>query len=188
MKPFMKRALTAARSFFTREDGSVAVETVIAIPMMFWTYMAMYSIFDTYRMHSLQQKVAYSVGDIISRQTTPVDNAFLTGLRDLSKYLSDIDTNSDISLRVTVVRWDADERVHKRDWSKEKGFRDNLSSQDVENLKEKLPVMSDNERLIVVETAAKYTPPFNIGLGDFTIENRVFTRPRYAPQVLWSDN
>ncbi len=183
-----ERLRTAIRRFARRENGSIAVETVIVIPMMFWTYMATYAIYDVYRMHSLQQKIAYSIGDIISRETNPIDNDYLIGMRDLVKYMSNISSNSDMSLRVTVVRWNESQNRHERDWSREKGYRSSLSKDDVRNMTDKLPVMTNNERLILVETAVKYTSLFNIGLGDFEIENRVFTRPRYAPQVLWSSD
>jgi len=47
--------------------------------------------------------------------------------------------------------------------------------------------MPHNERLTIVETFVKYDPPFNSGLSNHEITNFVFTRPRYAPRVLWYD-
>ena len=62
-----------------------------------------------------------------------------------------------------------------------------LSNEAIQALRDDLPVMPDNETVVVVETFVRYDPPFNTGLTNREIHNFVFTRPRYAPQVLWND-
>ena len=49
----------------------------------------------------------------------------------------------------------------------------------------RLPKMADGETLILVETKSVYNPPLNVGLGDLDIETFIFTRPRFAPQLVW---
>lgn len=190
MMAALRRTLAWLGAFGRREEGSITLETILMVPLFTTAFFGMYATFDAYRMHAVQQKIAYSIGDIISRETTPINDAYMTGMRNLVKYLSRIDSNNDISVRVTIIRYDEDSNRYRRDWSRERGFRQGLTTNEVEwlGLNQRLPVMSDNDRLILVETAVKYTPPVDFGLPEFNIQNRVFTRPRYAPQVLFSND
>ncbi len=174
------------RRFARNEDGNVAIETIIILPVLFWVYITMYTIFDAYRQHALTEKAAYTIGDVISRQTTPLDGAYLDGTRGLLSYLT---RNRDQSpaIRVTAIKYDANNDIYKRDWSKTRG--DGivaLTDVDVKNWHDRLPVMVHDERIVVVETFVYYTAPFKIGLENRTIKNFVFTRPRYSPQMLWT--
>lgn len=183
----MRQLTQILRRFRDDERGSIAVETIIIIPMIFWIYLTMFSIFDAYRNHAINQKAAYTIGDIISRETTPLDSKYMWGSRDLLAYLTANEANN-VAIRVTSVKYDAVNDEYKRDWSKKWGWVPTLGNNEVSALKDNLPVMPHNERVMVVETFAKYEAPFNTGLSDHEIHNFVFTRPRYAPRVLWSDD
>ena len=174
------------RRFRKNERGSIAVECVLMIPMLLWAYLSMYAFFHAYRTHSVNQKIAYTIGDIISRETTPIDDAYMSGARQMLAYLTANDL-SNVAIRITSVKYDGNQDLYKRDWSRKKGWEPALSNTDVKNLRSLLPVMPHNERVMVVETFVKYDPPFNTGLSNHEIHNFVFTRPRYAPRVLWSD-
>ena len=169
--------------FLRREDGSVAIETVILLPMLFWAYLSMFSIFDAFRQYSINQKAAFTISDMISRETLPIDNAYLDGAQDLLDYMTR--SRGDVSLRVSVVTFDANRDIYKRDWSQTRGTAQPLTNNDVRDWHGKLPVLAHNDRLVLVETWTDYDPPFNTGLEDRVIRNFVFTRPRYAPRVLW---
>lgn len=174
------------RRFRDDEEGSIAVETLLIVPVIFWVYLTMFSIFDAYRHHSINQKAAYTIGDIISRETTPIDGSYMQGTRELLAYLT-ANEASKVAIRVTSVKYDAENDVYKRDWSHTQGWVPKLGNNEVSALRDDLPVLPHNERVMVVETFAKYEAPFNTGLSDREIHNFVFTRPRYAPRVLWSD-
>jgi len=172
-------------NFTRREDGTVAIETVIILPMMFWAFLSMFSIFDAFRQYSINQKAAYTIGDMISRETLPINNAYLDGAQDLFDYLTRSREGS--AIRVSSLKWDNDNRIFMRDWSKARGWVSPLSNSNVSGWIDRLPIMRHNERIVVVETWSKYDPPFNTGLEDREIRNFTFTRPRYAPSVLWTD-
>ncbi len=182
----MTRLNKVFRDFRDDETGSIAVETILIIPILFWAYLSMFAIFDAYRQHSINQKAAFTISDIISRETTPIDNAYLLGSRQMLAYLT-VNHVDDVAIRITSVKYDEVNDVYKRDWSKEKGWMPELTNNAVKELKDDLPTMPHNERVTVVETFVKYDPPFKTGLQERTIHNFVFTRPRYAPRVLWSD-
>ena len=173
------------RRFRDNERGSVALECVLVIPMLFWAYLSMYSFFHAYRTHSLNIKTAYAIGDMISRETNPLDAAYLNGVHQMAAYMSWTQP-SNLAIRITSVKYDEDADEYQRDWSQVKGWVPALDSAAVEALRDHLPVMPDGERVVVVETFEQYDPPFNMGLSDHEIHNFVFTRPRYAPRVLWA--
>lgn len=181
----MKRLIRNLRSFRENERGSIAIETVLIIPALFTIYMTMFSVFDVYRQHSINYKAAYTAGDILSRQTIPINAPYLTGLRQTVAYLTH-NTTENVSIRVTSVQYDDTDKEYKLDWSEARGdARSPLSESQVQALADNLPVMPDQEYVTIVETFVDYSTPFNIGIADTTIETFVFTRPRYAPRVCW---
>lgn len=181
---FMHHLKSFLRADFARdEEGTVTIETMIVLPLLFWVYMAMFSIFDAYRQYSLHQKAAYTIGDLVSRETAAVDNGYLDGIHNLFDTLTRSPQNS--TIRVSVVRYDENDDIVKLDWSETRGSRGALSNNEVRDIKGQLPVMVHNERVILVETWAEYEPPFKTGLEQRVITNFVFTRPRYAPKVVF---
>ena len=50
-------------------------------------------------------------------------------------------------------------------------------------LRGRLPVMPDAEIAILVETWVGYSPTYSVGLADFTFQDLVVTRPRFAGQL-----
>jgi Flp pilus assembly protein TadG len=177
---------SALRSRFARsEQGSGSIEAVIMIPLMFVVIITSMTVLDLVRQHNLHSKAAYTIGDMISRETLPIDADYLAGTHALLNTMTR--TPQDSSVRVSVVRFDSNNDIIKLDWSRTSGGYSELDNNDVRNGTDKLPHMVHNERMIIVETFARYDAPFEAGLGTPVINNFVFTRPRYAPQVLWTD-
>ncbi len=163
--------------------ATVAVEAVVILPLLFWAYMAMFVFFDAYQQTSINQKASFTIGDMLSRETTAIDNDYLDGMDKMFKFLVRADPTA--RLRVTVVRWDAKREKFRRDWSQTRGDVSALSNSNVSDMSDVLPVVPDGERLIVVETWSRYTAPFNVGVLSTDLHNRVFTRPRFAPKLVW---
>ena len=166
--------------FSKDERGSIAVEAVLILPMLFWTYLVIFSSFHAFRTYTLNQKAAYVIGDMISRETNPLDTAYMNGARELFGYLTN-GRREDVSVRVTQVKYDDNAKRFDRVWSLAKGAMGEASQADVRAWAAQLPVMPDGEQVIVVETAFKYTPPFDVGFHERDVENFVFTRSRYTP-------
>lgn len=183
MSKVLRHVIATYTRVLRREEGSVAIEAVIIIPAVFWTFLATFSIYETFRMYSITQKAAYTVSDAVSRETLPIDDAYLDGMHDLFEYLS-LTTDSS-SIRVSSIRYDADNDRYWRDWSQVRGGAIALTDADVENWHDRLPVMPDGERVVLLESWTTFTPPFDVGLTQQDIHNFIFTRPRYAPRVCW---
>jgi Flp pilus assembly protein TadG len=171
------------RSFAQDTRGTVAVEAVVALPILFWTFLATFVYFDAYRQSSINVKAAYMIGDVLSRETNAIDDDYMNGMMSLFDFLTN--ANNPTKLRVTVVQWDEEDQRYLRDWSKTRGLVSSLSTSDLVNLENKLPIMSDNERIILVETWSQYTPPFSVGLASKEMYNFVTTSPRFAPLLAW---
>ena len=62
---YLKRRVLAR--FLRDQDGSASIEAVIMMPMVFWVYLAMFTFFQTYQEYYTNQKAAYTIGDMISR-------------------------------------------------------------------------------------------------------------------------
>ncbi len=85
----LARFTHAVRQFLVDDDaGSVSVETVIIMPILLWVYVATFVIFDGFRTHNQNVKAAYTIGDMLSRETNAIDNAYLEGLSDVFDFLT----------------------------------------------------------------------------------------------------
>jgi hypothetical protein len=149
---------------------------------------ATFSLHDAFRYKSLNIKAAYTISDALSRETEAIDYTYLDGMIEVLEFL----TRSDgpYSLRVTLVRYNAKQNKYIADWSKTRGGFDELGNRDLEDLFHKLPNLVHNERVIVVETETEYVPPFKVaGLNEERLfYNFGFTRPRFAPKIVWQDS
>lgn len=171
-----------------REDtrGTVSIEAVIILPALFWAFMAMAIFFDMYRAKSTTEKAAFAISDILSRETMAVNDTFLDSVHDLFSEMSALENIGE--LRVSVVAWDDTTEQYFLDWSHGTGADPGLTDADLQVLEPKLPIMVPGERLIIVQTFGDYQSPVNIGIGTVDMSTFVFTRPRFAPLLAWTDN
>lgn len=177
------RVQARMHGFRDETDGTVAVESVVMLPLILWAFCGLFVFFDAYRQNAISQKAAYTISDMISRETAPIDNDYLDGMYSMLNFLTR--SGQERRMRVTIVRYDADGDEYHVEWSQTRGTMDPLEDADVNAWTDKLPIMVDEERLILVETRTIYEPPFNIGLNQQSLNTFVFTRPRFAPQVLF---
>lgn len=177
----MNKLKRFVRGFWEDTEGAVTVEFVIMMPMLFWAFMASYTFFDGYRQSALNVKAAYTISDLISRETEAINDTYIDSMKQVMELM--VRPRSKTKLRISVARWDEEDQKYYVDWSKARGFSQVRTNETIQDLKTLLPKMPDAERVIVVETWNRYVPLYNVGLGDRELENLVFTRPRFAPQV-----
>jgi hypothetical protein len=171
------------RRFISDGSGSVAVEAVLVLPFLFWAFLATFVYFDAFRQSAVNQKAAYTIGDMLSRETAAVNDTYVNSLQSLFEFLTK--RNSEPSLRVSVAMWDEEDNRYRLDWSEGRGNRGALTEDEVNAMRDRLPNLPDNERIILVETWSTYKPAFNVGLKQDELYNLVFTSPRFAPQLVW---
>ena len=171
------------RAFWSDTSGNVTIEFCLAMPILFWTFMASYVFFDGYRQSAVNLKAAYTISDLISRETATVNDAYIDSMLELLELMTR--TPSQVDLRISVIRWDQTDDRYYLDWSANRGFPNALTNDNIADIEDRLPVMPDDERVILVETNNVFVPLFNVGLDDINLENFVFTRPRFVSQIVF---
>lgn len=174
--------------FARDEQASVLVEFVLIMPPLMAFFVGMLVYFDAYVAKDVNLKAAYTVADMLSRESDPVDATYLEGLDDVFDYLT-AGSGTNGMIRVTLVRC-TDEclssdkpRVLAADWSYGTDTMEALSDADLAAYDSVIPVMPLGERVILMETFTDYTPSFNVGIPQTDFDNIVVTRPRFAPQI-----
>jgi Flp pilus assembly protein TadG len=180
-------ALKTRLGTFTREErGNVTVEFVLAMPILFWTFMAGYTFFDGYRQSTQNLKAAYTISDLISRELYDINDEYIDSMQKLMTIMTR--ATSVVDMRISVLRWDEPDEKFYVHWSADRGFGEALTDGAVSGYSDRLPVMPDNEHIILVETRNVFVPLYNVGLDNINLENFVFTRPRFASTVNWDDD
>lgn len=174
---------TLLRRFAQDSRGSVSVEFVLVMPFLFWAFMATYVYFDGYRQSAQSLKAAYAIGDMISRETEAINDNYVDSMEAVLRLMTR--SRNPIRLMVTVVRWDESEQRYYVVWSKSRGFPAAHTDADMADLASRLPVMPDDERVILIETETTYAPVFDIGMKDLDLDNFIFTRPRFVNNICW---
>lgn len=177
------------RGFIADERGTVTIETIFMVPFLAWCYVATLLFFDAFKDQAAAEKAAYTIADMVTREEVPVTPTFITSLHRLQRFWTDSD---DVTrLRITAFSYDAASDDYVLHWSQTRGpdvpeVTDAILNSDAWT--SGVPLMYDGEVLVAVETWATWKPWARAGLFETTFNSFVVTRPRYAPQVCYSDN
>lgn len=172
-------------AFGRNEDGNMSIEALIFLPLAIALLSSTFSFYDAFRFKTLNTKAAFTISDALSRETGAITPEYLDGMVATLDFLTR--SESHYSLRVTMVRWDANSENYEVDWSQSRGIFAPLTSATLADISGQLPDMLHNEVVIVVETQTDYDTPFPINgfVTDDLFYNFAFTRPRFAPQLIW---
>lgn len=190
MTRFRPTALNLARArlgaFADDSRGSVAVESIILLPLVIWTYVAMFTFFDMLRMKSVNQKAAFTIADAYSRETAKIDDTYVDSTFSLFQGLTRV---SAPGLRISVLSYDKNTDKYTVKWSKIRGIgaKAALTDNTVNTLRESLPAVASGDEFILLETWNDYKLPFKIGMDDFKMKSHVFMNPRFADQLKWDN-
>lgn len=178
------RARNALNGFARKADGGVNIEAMLFLPLLIAATVGSLIFYDAFRKDSLGDKATFTVGDMLSRETDYITPAYIDSTKALFGFLTGTQ-DTENTLRVTVVQYDQDSDSYSVVWSDARGPHVGpLSDADMSDAHDAFPVMVDAEQVIVVDSYVDYSVP--TGLHDRVFEARVFTRPRFAPQLVWS--
>lgn len=195
----MKIAREYCASFCSDEEGTVAIELLLVVPILVWAFLSTFVYFDVYRVEANSTRASLTVADMFSREDVPITGAYLDGAKTLLETLTYED--ADPGFRITVYRFNAapaGDDTYRVVWSENRGFGPVLTDEDLNDLDiaERLPLMSENAlaRSILLETRTQYSAPFSIGIGPFVgtdLEDVTFTTftvlPPRPAQLCWDD-
>ncbi|MCE6960555.1 pilus assembly protein [Cereibacter sphaeroides] len=186
----LRRLCALLRSFADDRSGTALSEFVIVLPILLWAWLGMYTFWDAYATMNRVQKAAFTVSDALSRSSGVVDGAYLEGIDDLMGHL--IGGNRERRTRITSIGWNPTENDYRVMWSySPDGAMTALNTGTIDQIRARLPILTDLETIVVVETNVDYSPPFalitigslEIGLNDRTFSELVVTRPRFVVKV-----
>ena len=175
------RLKVCSRQFGDESRGSIPTEGVMAFTFLIWWYIASFQFFYAFRQKNINLKAAYTVADLVSRQTQDLTPAYIDGLNTLFDYLTY--SNKPTWIRVSVVEWDQANNRYDIYWSYATSSH---SVQDVNTINThtaQIPVMPEGDSVVLVETYMAYEPIFSMGLGARWFDTFITTRPRFAAKV-----
>ena len=168
--------------------GTITIEAIVFLPFLAICTVTSIMFYDAYRTDSLGEKATYTLGDMLSRETDYITPAYVDSAKSLMNFLTDTDAAQN-TIRVSVVSYNAVGDKYQVEWSQVRGPHVSvLKSNEMATLRDSLPVMVNGEQLIVVDTFLDNLWPRAVGFDDITMRARVFTRPRFAPQLVWSES
>lgn len=184
MKLYIARLRTRLDQFRNETRGTVTVEMVITLPLLFWMLWATYEFFEIHRYQSARDKATYTVADMLSREQDVVTDTYI----DNAKVLFDQIANDDgvNQIRVSVIEFDEKNNSYDAVWSEVRGqgklapFAEGA----IGDGHSTLPKMRNAEQLILVEARTVYEPMLDLVFDDtIPMESRVFTSLRFSPQL-----
>ena len=187
--PALISRIGAALGRFARDTaGNYTVEAVLIFPLLVWGYLGMWIFYDAFRQQNVNLKASYTIGDMLSREQSVngITPAYVAGLNEVLDFLTV--SRHPNRLRVTVVRFDADEDRHFLEWSEGTAGMPDYDQSGVDlHLHAEIPVLADGATAIVLQTETDYEPIADVGLPAVTFDNLVVTAPRFVPRLVCKD-
>lgn len=175
-----------------REDtrGTVTIETVIIVPILFWAISATWEFFELYRFKSVREKASYVVVDMISREQNGITETYLDNTLKLYEEIAKQSGKNQIRVSSIMFR-DNNPDIDTDDeyvvlWSEVRGDgpMQPIKTSEIKNGADFIPSMADQATLIMIQTLSIYHPKFKVGLdANVPIDTHVFTSPRFVTQV-----
>lgn len=180
--------------FLKSEEGSQSVELVVMAPLLVWAIVSMLSFTDAFRVRAMATDATAVMADAISRQTFPIDQAYIEGLQSIAGRLTG--RGDTVGVRVTQLSCtnkckNTRKRTLKVIFSKTsdgQGLAE-LNDNDFKSgdRRAQVPMMSKGDRIVLVETSFTHKPLMNVGLKETQVDMAQVTRMRFAPQLCWQD-
>ncbi len=174
------------KTFARNEDGGLSIEAVFALPMLVWAITATFVFWDAFKTMNVSQKATYTVADMLSRETVPITDNYMTSMHEIYDFLAGESGANAIRVSVVTLATNAATNVDELQLVWSEGV--NVPGYaDLSIIEDRLPTLSLGEQIIVVETEQEWSPAFAVGLASYRFREVALARPRFAPQLCWDD-
>jgi Flp pilus assembly protein TadG len=158
----MQQLKKRLQKFRDDESGQVSIEALLTLPILIWTMVAIFVYYDVFHTINSVQKAAYSIADLVSRQEV-VTESFIAGQENILAFLT---AGSPLAtMRITSLEYDEPNAEYDLLFSRTSDpsvqQHTDASLQDLDDL---IPVLSDGESVVIVETWVQHTPRFDTGV------------------------
>ena len=170
---------TILSRFIKDEDASITVEFVIVTPVMVLWWIGSMVFFDAFEARSGAARSAYTIADLISRQTDTT-NDYIDSLLVLQNRMRPREPIG--SVRVSELYRDASGTLSVV-WSyATSGQADALLLADVPLVT--LPIVNNESYVMLIDTTIPYIPLSDIiGIPAQTWVNRIYINPRFTDRI-----
>ncbi|MGI9352677.1 MAG: hypothetical protein ACR2O3_14020, partial [Rhizobiaceae bacterium] len=125
-----------------------------------------------------------ALADIISRERSEITSTYINNLYQTMNVM--VGRSSFMNMRISFIRFDELDDAHYVLWSCALGnVASALTDADLGQSRDLLPIMPDNGKMILLETAHVHERPFKFLWGSDMIimDNYVFTHPRVYDNI-----
>lgn len=163
------------KSFRRDESGATIVEFALLAPVLFCVLLASVTAFDLFRSAQNVEKATFSIGDMLSRQTT-ISASTLTGVLGFMRNVAP--SSRDGGLRVTSIGKQNGAFVVR--WSRSLG--ENVPTSAIPT--SILPDIANGDTVLVTESFVPHEAMFaGFGLSDVTFTANAVHRPRFVTSI-----
>jgi hypothetical protein len=152
----LRGVLQRLRSLRTDETGSVTIEFVLMVPLLYWCFLISWDFFRAYRADLLNVKAAYTIGDQVSREQGIVGPSYIAGIGELHKML--VQYADQPRLRVTALSYVKDEDSYVVIWSGGVGVSARVNGAEITDIKQIMPKMGENDVHVLTESWIDFIP------------------------------
>ena len=161
------------------ERGASAIEFALLAPVLLMVLIGTTTVFDIFRNAQNVEKATFTVGDILSRQTSISDTS-LNALMSIMRHT--VPTAEDGALRVTSLTRKGSKL--EQDWSKIVGNSTSVGSAPIP--KDILPQIANGDSVILTESFVPHSAMFAaFGLDVVVFKGRAVHRPRFVGTIAY---
>src|SRR6056297_1966746 len=96
------RIASRLRGHRRNDEGSVVIEAVFVLPLLFFAVLGTWVFFQAFRAQSINVKAAYTVSDTLSRRGGEyVTSEYMDSIWNLHRFVTE--SNHDTDLRVSLI-------------------------------------------------------------------------------------
>lgn len=172
------------RRFAADTRGSILVESVLILPLLVWAYVGTFTMFEAFRIETLNTRSSYVIGDSISRETNYITPDYIEGMNDVFAMMTQ--AAEPTILRVTVAEYDQETDAMSIDWSYATEGQDPHTPATLAGIDHYIPQQADGDKVIIVETWMQFQPLMTNIIDPVEYSHISITRPRFAAQVPWN--
>jgi Flp pilus assembly protein TadG len=185
MMIYLNKRLSA---FWQDERGGIVIESLLTMPLLIWTMVAIYVYYDVFYTINILQRASYSIGDLMSRQEL-VTEEFVAGQQEILAFLTQGAPLA--AMRITSLEFDEGATVNAA-WDSDDKYdlifsrssdpaivgldaatlsthpRRPHTQASLQALRTRIPTMTDGESVVLVETWVRHVPRFDTGIFNTT--------------------